>query len=220
MAAVFLALLTVFLVVSPVAALWPLPQNLQNGSTPLLLHPNFRINLKIPDSPSDLQDAVSQAEYYLKNDQLERLVVGRGAADAQAIKGAKSLASLSVSLQNGGPIRSVSEEAVEDLESRNEAYTLTVPSDGSAAVLTANSTLGLYRGLTTFAQLWYFHDGTSYTLEAPIHISDFPAYVGVDIYISPEPFTDSARSSLTVDSCSILLGTCTQRLYSTCQIRV
>jgi hexosaminidase len=186
MAAVYLALLNVFLVVSSVVALWPLPQNLQEGSTPLLLHPNFQINVKILHCPSDLQGAVSQTEYYLKNDQLERLVVGRGAADAQAIKGAKSLASLSLSLQNSGPIRSISEEAVDKLENRDEAYTLTVPSDGSAAMLTANSTLGLYRGLTTFAQLWYFHDGTSYTLKTPIHISDFPAYVCVDIYLSPD----------------------------------
>ncbi|KAH7928429.1 glycoside hydrolase family 20 protein [Leucogyrophana mollusca] len=62
------------------------------------------------------------------------------------------------------------------LESRNEAYSLSVPSDGSAATLKANSTLGLFRGLTTFSQLWYEYDGAIYTPEAPIDISDWPVY--------------------------------------------
>jgi hypothetical protein len=55
---------------------------------------------------------------------------------------------------------------------------LHVPSDGSPATLSANSTLGLLRGLTTFEQLWYDLDGAAtYTLEAPITISDAPAFV-------------------------------------------
>jgi hexosaminidase len=73
-------------------------------------------------------------------------------------------------------VRSISDEATDVLESRDEAYTLTVPSDGSVATLEANSTLGLFRGLTTFGQLWYEYDGVTYTLEAPIQIHDAPAY--------------------------------------------
>jgi hexosaminidase len=53
---------------------------------------------------------------------------------------------------------------------------LTVPADGSAATLKANSTLGLFRGLTTFGQLWYDLDNMTYTIEAPISITDAPAY--------------------------------------------
>ena len=52
-----------------------------------------------------------------------------------------------------------------------------MPADGSSAILIANSTLGLFRGLTTFEQLWYYFDGDIYTLEAPVQISDAPAYV-------------------------------------------
>jgi len=63
-----------------------------------------------------------------------------------------------------------------DIESRVEGYTLTIPADGSAASLKANSTLGLFRGLTTFGQFWYDLQGTTYTLAAPFNIVDSPAY--------------------------------------------
>lgn len=180
MAPKFMLLLAFCLAISsPVSALWPLPQQLKTGTTPIVLANNFNIKVSINDAPQDLQDAVSQAKSYLKNDQLQRLVVGRGATDASAIKGAKSLPSLTLSLDAGssGKVKSISEEAVADIESRDEAYTLSVPNDGSGASLKANSTLGLYRGLATFGQLWYDSNGATYTLEAPIQIVDAPAYV-------------------------------------------
>ncbi|EGN98182.1 glycoside hydrolase family 20 protein [Serpula lacrymans var. lacrymans S7.3] len=65
---------------------------------------------------------------------------------------------------------------MDDIEERDEAYSLSVPSDGSAAILKANSSLGLFRGLTTFSQLWYEYDGTTYNPEAPIEITDWPLY--------------------------------------------
>jgi hexosaminidase len=122
----------------------------------------------------DLLDAIAQMEHYLWNDRLERFVVGRGAADAQTIVGAKLLTSLTVTLAHNGPALSVAQETIDYPENRDEEYSLIVPTDGSPAVLTANSTLGLYRGLTTFSQLWYFYAGTVYTLEAPIQILDSP----------------------------------------------
>ena len=50
-------------------------------------------------------------------------------------------------------------ESVKPLGIRSKEYVLTIPADGSAATLTTNSTLGLYRGLTTFGQLWYYYGG-------------------------------------------------------------
>ncbi|KAG5732634.1 hypothetical protein E4T56_gene16912, partial [Termitomyces sp. T112] len=38
------------------------------------------------------------------------------------------------------------------------------------------STLGLFRGLTTFGQLWYDLNGITYTLQAPFDIVDSPAF--------------------------------------------
>ncbi|KAJ7776765.1 N-acetylhexosaminidase [Mycena maculata] len=159
-------------------ALWPLPTGLSNGSTPLRLSSGFDIKINIANAPADLVAAVETAKGYLANDKLQALVVDRGASSASAIAKAKSLPSLTLSLLSTpkGPVSSISEEAIAPLESRVEGYTLTVPSDGSGAVLKANSTLGLYRGLTTFGQLWFDWDGTTYTLSAPFQISDAPAY--------------------------------------------
>ena len=177
----FLPLVLAALRVLPVQALWPLPRQLHTGSTPLVLSPDFHIEVTFDGAPADLLAAVTQTCQYLETDRLERLVVGRGAADVDSIRGAKALPSLAVSLlqtaAGGERVRSIAEEAVDDIETRDEAYVLSVPADGSAASLMANSTLGLYRGLTTFAQLWYESCGATYTLEAPIDIQDSPAFV-------------------------------------------
>jgi hypothetical protein len=73
--------------------------------------------------------------------------------------------------------RTIAAGAITPLGTRDEAYTLNIPSDGSPATLSANSTLGLFRGLTTFSQIWYTHGSSIYTVEAPISISDSPAFV-------------------------------------------
>lgn len=208
MARILALFLAVAISLSSTSALWPLPKSLKTGSSALTLGSNFHINLSVKNAPADLQAAVLQTNQYLKTDNLGRLVVGRGSVDASAIKGAKKLSALTVSLDSGakGPVRSISAEAVDPLESRDEAYTLTVPGDGSAATLTANSTLGLYRGLTTFGQLWYEYNGAVYTIEAPIDIEDAPAYVRRSAWQTLGHGTDGT-CSLTVDSCWTPLGT-------------
>ncbi|KAG5221207.1 glycoside hydrolase family protein [Salix suchowensis] len=159
-------------------ALWPLPRQISTGNSTLKLAGNFDIKISVRNAPKDLQDAVSRTKSRLQSDKLERLVVGRGGADAQAVRsGGATLSGLTLSLLAGAPVRSISEEAVVDVVSRSEGYVLHVPSDGSAAALSANSTLGLLRGLSTFEQLWYDSDGTTYALGAPIDITDSPAYV-------------------------------------------
>ncbi|KIK98528.1 glycoside hydrolase family 20 protein [Paxillus rubicundulus Ve08.2h10] len=159
-----------------VLALWPIPTGLSTGTTPLTLAPYFSFDVAIPDAPADLIEAVAQAHYYLETDKLGRLVVGRGVNDTAALKGAKSLSSLKLILVEGAKVQSISTESVKPIGTRSEEYTLTIPEDGSCATLTANSTLGLYRGLTTFGQLWYYYGGVTYTLIAPIDITDVPAY--------------------------------------------
>ncbi|KAJ6622696.1 N-acetylhexosaminidase [Mycena sp. CBHHK59/15] len=173
-----LSLLTFAAVLPSTFALWPLPTGLSTGTTPLRLGKGFDIKISIPNAPSDLVAAVGRAQALLANDKLQALVIDRGASSATAIASAKSLPSLTLSLASThkGPVRSISMEAVDPIESRVESYTLIVPADGSGAVLKANSTLGLFRGLTTFEQLWYDWQGTTYSLSAPIQISDAPAY--------------------------------------------
>ncbi|THU82938.1 N-acetylhexosaminidase [Dendrothele bispora CBS 962.96] len=160
-------------------ALWPLPKQLSTGSTTLKLADEFDITLDgIDGAPQDLLDAVNRTKDMINNDKLQRLVPDRGASDADAVSSAPALSGLALSFDSGfsGDVRSLSDEATDDLESRVEGYSLTVPADGSQATLKANSTLGLFRGLTTFSQLWYELNGTTYSVEAPIEITDEPAY--------------------------------------------
>ena len=203
------SLLTLSLFVLQVASLWPIPRNLQLGTSSLKLSPRFSVDIDIRNPPADLINAVSRSKLNLVNDKMQRLVVGRGSADRSTLGGAKQLTSLKLSLAPGSAIRSIMDESIAPLGTRREEYVLQVPSDGSPATLSANSTLGLLRGLTTFEQLWYDSgDGTVYTTEAPIAISDAPAFVR-QFLISRISVSELSPLSRTVDSCLILHVTCT-----------
>jgi hexosaminidase len=180
-----LRLLLALSLLRSVCALWPTPAALSTGTTPLAISSGFHFDVAIQGAPSDLYDAVQQAQYYLQNDKLGRLVVGRGANDSAALTDACSLSSLQLTLASGANVNSIAAESVKPLGTRSEEYVLTIPGDGQAATLTANSTLGLFRGLTTFGQLWYYYDNKTYTLEAPIVITDAPAYVRVGFGLHP-----------------------------------
>ncbi|KZT28732.1 glycoside hydrolase family 20 protein [Neolentinus lepideus HHB14362 ss-1] len=159
-----------------VLSLWPIPKSMDAGSTFLKLSSQFNISISLQSPPSDLLAAVETTMYYLKNDKLERLVVGRGAYDVQDVQDAKALSSLKLSLEEGAQVNSISTEAVKNIGTRSEEYQLHIPADGTAATLTANSTLGLFRGLTTFSQFWYQYDDQIYMISAPTIIQDTPAY--------------------------------------------
>ena len=177
---VFATLLAAF---APADALWPQPRSLKTGSAALKVSSGFDISVSsIHSAPSDLKNAVTLTKNFVKNDKLERLVVGRGTVDAAAVAKAKTLSKLTLTLSKGATAHSITSEAQKAPEARDEAYTLTVPSDGSAATITASSTLGLFRGLTTFSQLVYTNGGTNYLLNAPITIQDSPAYVRLTCY--------------------------------------
>ncbi|KAJ7505802.1 beta-hexosaminidase [Mycena galericulata] len=157
--------------------LWPIPATLKSGTDFLVLSSTFAINVNLPDPPLDLLSAISQTKTYVNTDKLQRLVPGRGTYDAEVVKAAPVLPSLTITLQKMVPLLSISEESIKDISNRSEGYTLSIPNNGKPAVLSANSTLGIYRGLTTFTQLWYDLDGVTYTNVAPVSIlKDAPAY--------------------------------------------
>ena len=164
---------------APVEALWPQPRTLQEGTTPLRLSGGFEITIdgSVHNAPTDLHAAVESAKSYITSDKLERLVVGRGSVDAQAVSKAKSLSKLTLLMGKGAAVHPIATEAQKAPEARDEAYVLDVPEDGTTATLSANTTLGLFRGLTTFTQMFFYNDGTNYLLNAPVHIEDSPAYV-------------------------------------------
>ncbi|KAH8114791.1 beta-hexosaminidase [Phellopilus nigrolimitatus] len=156
-----------------------IPRSVTSGQETLLLSPNFDINSGLCYTPNDLAEAIERTRMHLFTDNLGRLVVGRGSTDSPLFRSAKTLNTLVLSLDdsNGTMIRSVSEEAVASLETRSEEYTLSVPGDGGDAILKANTTLGLLRGLTTFEQLWYTFEDQVYAIGVPLDVEDGPAYV-------------------------------------------
>lgn len=162
-----------------VNALWPIPRTLSAGSTTLRLASSFSINASFDNAPSDLEDAIARAVGFLKSDALAPLVPDRGASLAANVTGASELGSLLLSLGEGVNATSIAEEAIKAVGERDESYVLNVPADGSAATLEANSTLGLFRGLTTFGQLWYTVGEQTFTTEAPVAIQDTPAFVSL-----------------------------------------
>ena len=164
-----------------VHALWPIPRHLSTGTAPLRLSHSFSINPSSFDPPKDLADAIARALDQLKTDQLAPLTVDRGASLANNASSAPELGCLVLSLPPDGGrssnVSAISEESVKPLGERDESYVLTVPSDGTDATIQANSTLGLFRGLTTFGQLWYTVNNLTFTYGVPLKVEDTPAFV-------------------------------------------
>ncbi|KDR82570.1 hypothetical protein GALMADRAFT_220558 [Galerina marginata CBS 339.88] len=157
-------------------ALWPIPRSLQTGTTIVKLSSSFDIQVNgIASVPQDLVDAISRTKTRLRTDKLQRLIVGRGAADSLTMGHAPSLSKLTLSLtpSAGGKTKSIMQEATKDIAARSESYSLTLPSNGGPATISASTSLGLFRGLTTFEQLFY-DDGTgvTYSYQAPVTIND------------------------------------------------
>ncbi|KAF2649395.1 glycoside hydrolase family 20 protein [Lophiostoma macrostomum CBS 122681] len=81
----------------------------------------------------------------------------------------------------------------------DESYTLSLTGDGHATI-TANSSVGLARGLNTFTQLFYKHsqDGVAYTLLAPVEIYDAPKFehrgINLDVARNWIPVEDIKRT--------------------------
>ncbi|KAF8315602.1 N-acetylhexosaminidase [Clavulina sp. PMI_390] len=165
---------------TPAFSLWPIPSSLSEGTTVIKLSSSFSIQLSgsltTKNAPSDLKDAVTRTLSQLKNDKMDRLIIGGSASDASSLNKAPTLTSLRVVYSgNTRNLLSIAQNAQLPIGQRYEDYSLSVPA-GGVATLTSNSTLGLFRGLTTFTQLWYTYQNTIYAVSAPVTISDKPAY--------------------------------------------
>ncbi|KAL5524225.1 NAG1_3 [Sanghuangporus sanghuang] len=158
------------------AALWPIPRQLSTGDSPLRLSNSFSISTAFDSPPVDLSDAIARTSELLKNDKLDPLTVDHGAALAKNASSAPELTSLVLSLADGKTAQNISDEAIKPVGERDEEYTLSISKDGGAAKIQANSTLGLFRGLTTFGQLWYTVDDTIFAYGFPLEITDSPAF--------------------------------------------
>ncbi|KAF9000175.1 glycoside hydrolase [Hymenopellis radicata] len=146
-------LFTVLTAVTAVSAVWPRPQSFTTGDTPLKVDAsNLDVIYEHFVPPDDLREAVESVKVFLMEDKLGRLIPGRGIEDASEIEDAALVTELLLSLSGPGNVTSIAEEATKELESRSDEYQLKVLLNGTAT-LSANSTLGLFRGLTPFTQL-------------------------------------------------------------------
>ncbi|KAJ4482530.1 beta-hexosaminidase [Lentinula aciculospora] len=171
-------LVLVFATIPRCFSIWPIPRSFKSGNQILKLSNSFDISINFTDPPQDLLDAVTRTMAFIQTDQLGRLTVGRGSSDSDAFGSAQILNRLMLTLElDASAPQPIATEAVAALDARDESYSLSVQSDGSTGVVSANTTLGLLRGLSTFEQLWYTYNGTIYTNYAPVTIiNDSPAY--------------------------------------------
>ncbi|BEJ11092.1 hypothetical protein CspHIS471_0105140 [Cutaneotrichosporon sp. HIS471] len=126
----------------------PEPTSHSEGNTTLCLHPSFKIKIEggsaadLSEAAKTVQDRLSSAPLYLSPTHGSEFSCGGELR--------------SLVLRFTGPAKPIAVHAQERLEKRieNEAYTLSMPVNGPA-VITAQTSIGLYRGLTTFENLLY-----------------------------------------------------------------
>ncbi|KAI0816052.1 N-acetylhexosaminidase [Trametes gibbosa] len=158
------------------SGLWPIPRSLSTGASAVKLSPDFVIRLDVPHPPEDVRAAMSRSQSRLHSDTFQRLALGRSSADTNAVKHAHVLTALSITLHPGSSVRDIAQETTRAIDQKDESYELRIPISQPEATLIANTTLGLFRGLTTFEHLWYDANGTKYALDGPIAITDKPAF--------------------------------------------
>lgn len=167
-----------------VTALWPKPTSLTAGDVEVIrLHPTFRINPpKDCWIPADLLQTIDTTTKHIRNDKLSPLRLDVVSLEAQAAATNQYIKHLNLQVTCSQVKQTIANHVKKPLEQWDESYTLDIRPDQHDATISANSTLGLLRGLQTFSQL-VFTSSTMpngkpvrYLLNAPRHISDRPAF--------------------------------------------
>ncbi|KAK3906677.1 beta-hexosaminidase 2 [Staphylotrichum tortipilum] len=181
-----LSLLVVAL--TPVAALWPAPQSYTKGSSVVYLHQNLKVTYNgqfvpytygyVPfklTSKEVVQAGVSRALTGIFNSQFVpwKLHKPGSSWEPDVSKGQTWLQTLQI-VQSGEDKPATFKPRAGEVD---ESYNLTLSAEG-AARLDAVSSVGVLRGLETFAQLFYQHSAGTfwYTPYAPVSIRDAPRF--------------------------------------------
>ena len=146
---------------------WPLPHSLQHGSTILQLHPNFAISAApAPQTSSRTLDA---AILRYQNQVTGIHIASPGVGST----GRPVLQKLVVHVANF-------EETYPQLNTAagNEAYSLSIPANGSAATISADTIWGAMWGMESFSQLVRFNfTSEAYSIaNAPWELHDSPRF--------------------------------------------
>lgn len=140
------------------SSVWPLPATFAQGSTIIFLAPAFSISCGAV-CPDPLPDAIAR---------YTSLILFAGAPGLLPT----ALPALRITVVASAPLAL----------GVDESYNLTVPEDGSSAMLSAATQWGALRGLESFSQLcvWQGPDGpvpAAYAItNAPVVIQDFPRF--------------------------------------------
>ncbi|SCZ90115.1 BZ3500_MvSof-1268-A1-R1_Chr1-3g01786 [Microbotryum saponariae] len=172
-------------------AVWPQPRAISRGTGTVRLSKRFCIVIDKEDERlfkakiSDLAQAIKRSQSRVQHDTHALLKLDRGASYLQSVREAAVLTTLSLSIKPEGRRRPITYETNLPYEKQDESYTLTVPARCSKGLctgtLTAETTLGLLRGLTTFEQLVYSFPSnvkskSKFIIDMPIKIEDKPAF--------------------------------------------
>ena len=187
----------------------PKPTHIQSGNTILRLSTNFHISIDgaggaKDEVAKDLERAIQDTQTHLHKNRHRFLSVKRGREFFEQETSHPEVDSLVLSLTGKRASKSIAEGAVLPVEERPaaERYTLSVPTSGPCRI-EADTPLGLFRGLATFQQLFYYHgdvhstaksNGFQYTPYAPCEIEDQPAFGWRAILL------DTSRNFFTIPS--------------------
>ncbi|KDE09594.1 hypothetical protein MVLG_00002 [Microbotryum lychnidis-dioicae p1A1 Lamole] len=172
-------------------AVWPQPRAISRGTGTVRLSKHFCIVIDKEDERLlkakilDLAQAIQRSQSRIQRDTHALLKLDRGASYLKSVREAAVLTTLSLSIKPEGRRRPITYETNLPYEKQDESYTLTVPARCSKGLctgtLTAETTLGLLRGLTTFEQLVYSFPSSvksksKFIIDMPIKIEDKPAF--------------------------------------------
>jgi len=135
----------------------PLPTRYTTGNRVICLSPDFSIKFD-SQVPEDLKKAAQRIENGIWDHKHQYLSVQRGAEFFEEGQGCEyTLSTLEVIVDyHGHHMPSIMDSAIRPAEDRPEleAYTLSIPL-GDRATIKSPASLGAYRGLTTFENLFY-----------------------------------------------------------------
>ncbi|KAH9055254.1 hypothetical protein EDB87DRAFT_1834354 [Lactarius vividus] len=183
---------------------------------PYVFAPLSLSTLRSP-TPPKTSAAAERTRALILSDKLGRLVVGRGADDLPPVRRSPPSCLVSSEATRGRPGRSRwrrrSPRSAEKMGS-TALYSTVLPVSGSAAVLSADSALGLFHGLTTFAQLWHIAGETVYVLCSSIGIQDSSATLRSLFDLNTDLFSSGVCKRI-AGSCSTRRGTDINRTLDT-----
>ncbi|KAK7516144.1 putative cytochrome 52A4 [Phyllosticta citriasiana] len=168
------------------AALWPIPTKYTSGTDVLWIDGNVKVDYENPDTGRTYKTIFDQSfvpwRFHPRFTSFEPSTDNKNFISSIVLK------------QNSADV--VGFEKPNDT-TVDESYQLSVATSGEVKI-TANSSVGLVYGLTTFTQLFFKHTaGGSYTNLAPVEIQDAPKFahrgINMDVARSYFPVSDIKR---------------------------